>query len=105
MVLCRNGFFKIGKHYLCSEGKQKRAFSLQLSVFGKSSFFCAHSKSPNTTKIGVSAGTWGKPKMALLVAKVPFWEGGSKGALLSVIPKSCALLKTLSYSAVSETQL
>ena len=37
----------------------------------------------------------GKPKMALLVAKVPFWEGAWKGALLSVIPKSCALLKTL----------
>ena len=31
--------------------------------------------------------------MALLVAKLPFWEGASKGALLSVIPKSCFLLK------------
>ena len=34
-------FRKIGKHYLCSEGKKKRAFSLQLSVFGKWSFFVA----------------------------------------------------------------
>ena len=35
-------FRKIGKHYLCSEGvKKKRAFSLQLSVFGKRSFFVA----------------------------------------------------------------
>ena len=33
--------------------------------------------------------------MALLVAKVPFWEGAPKGVLLSVIPKSCVLLKTL----------
>ena len=30
---------KIGKHYLCSEGKKRCAFSLQLSVFGKCSFF------------------------------------------------------------------
>ena len=37
----------------------------------------------------------GKPKMAFLVAKVPFWEGASQGASLSVIPRSCALLKTL----------
>ena len=64
--------------------------------------FCAHSKSPNTTKIGVSAGTWGKPKMTLLVAKVPFWEGASKAVLLSVIPKSCVLLKTLFYCVFSE---
>ena len=49
--------------------------------------FCAHSKSPNTTKIGVSAGTGENPKMALLVAKVPFWEGASKVVLISVIPQ------------------
>ena len=41
------------------------------------------------------AGTGVKPKMALLVAKVPFWEGASKGGLLSVISESCALLKTV----------
>ena len=34
-------FRKIGKHYLCSEGRKKRAFSLQLSVFGKWSLFVA----------------------------------------------------------------
>ena len=32
----------------------------------------------------------GKPKMALLVAKVPFWKGAPKGVFLSVIPKGCA---------------
>ena len=42
-------FRKIGKHYLCSDGK-KRAFSLQLSVFGKWSLFCGHSKWQNTIK-------------------------------------------------------
>ena len=43
--------------------------------------------------------------MALLVAKVPFWVFPRKGVLLSVIPKSCALLKTLFYSVFSKTQL
>ena len=46
----------------------------------------------------------GKPKMALLVAKVPFWEGASKG-VLSVTPESCVLLKASFYSVFSETQL
>ena len=40
-------------------------------------------------------GHRGKPKMALLVAKVPFWVFPRKGVLLSVMPKSCVLLKTL----------
>ena len=44
----------------------------------------------------------GKPRMALLVAKVPFWVFTRKGVLLSVIPKSCALLKTLFYSVFSK---
>ena len=35
----------------------------------------------------------GKPKMALLVVKVPLWEGAWKGALLFVIPKSCVPLE------------
>ena len=73
-------FRKIGKHYLCSEGKAKNApFSLQLSVFGKWSFFVPIQSHQTLQKSGVSAGTRGKPKMALLVAKVPFWEGASKG--------------------------
>ena len=45
-------------------------------------------------------GQKGKPKMALLVSKVPFWEGASKGACLSVIPKSCVLLKTQQSTAL-----
>ena len=75
-------FWKIGKHYLGSEGKKTRAFnaafSLQLSVFGKWSFFCAHSKSPNSDykNRGFSRHR-GKAKMALSAAKVPFWEGAS----------------------------
>ena len=72
---------KIGKHYLCSEGAHFRCNYLFLE---NAPFFGAHSKSPNTTKIGVFT---------------------RKGVLLSVIPKSCALLKTLFYSVFSKTQL
>ena len=74
---------------------KKRTFSLQLSVFGKWSFFRAHSKSPNTTIIGVSAGTGENPKWHFWLHKGHFGKGPRQGVLLSVIPKSCALLKTL----------
>ena len=48
-------------------------------------FFVAIPSDKNTIKIGVSTGTGGKPKMALLDAKVPFWEGAPKGVLQYVI--------------------
>ena len=86
-------FWKIGKHYLCSEGK--KAFSLQLSVFGKCHFFWCPFKVTKHYKNRGFSRHGGKPKMALLVAKVPFWVCTRKGVLLSVMPKSCAPLKTL----------
>ena len=103
VVVKKNGLFfvklsffrKIGKHYLHSEGKKNAHFRCNYLFLEMVLFICGHSKWQNTIKIGVSAGTGVKPKMALLVAKVPFWEGAPKGVLLSVIPKSCALLKTL----------
>ena len=62
-------------------GKEKeRAFSLQLSFFLENGrLFCAHTKSPNTISIGVSAGARENPQMALLVSRVSFWEGAPKG--------------------------
>ena len=92
VVVKKNGLFfvklsflrKIGKHYLGSDGKKTRMvlflWPFQVTKHFKNRGFSRHR---------------GKPKMALLVAKVPFWEGAPKGVLLSVIPKSCALLKTL----------
>ena len=80
---------------------KKRACSLQLSVFGKWSCFCAHSKSPNTTKIGASAGTGENPKWHFWFQKCHFGKGPRKGALLSVIPKSCALLKARNFVVFS----
>ena len=88
-------FRKIGKHYLCLEGKKRCAFSLQLSVFGKCHFFwCPFKVTKHYKNRGFSRHR-GKPKMALLVAKVPFWVCTRKGVLLSVMPKSCVPLKTL----------
>ena len=75
--------------------KAKSVFSLTLSVFGKWYFFCDHIKSPNTTKIGVSAGTGENPKWYVWFQKCYFGKGPRKGASLSVIHKSFALLKTL----------
>ena len=104
--LCKNGIFLRNwqKHYLCSEGNKKRAFSLQRSVFGKWHFFVT-SNSPNTTKIWGFSRHRGKPKMALFVSNVPFWERASKEGLLSVIHKICVLLKTRFYSVLGKAQL
>ena len=51
-----------------------RTFVATICFGKKTALFCNHTntKSPNTTKIGVSAGTGDKTQMALLVSKVPF---------------------------------
>ena len=96
-----NGFFRrICKQHLCSEGKN-RAFSLTLSVFGKCHFLY-HTKSPNTTKNRGFRNTRKKPKMALLVAKVPVWEGASKrGFTICDTQKLCSAESTI-YSVFSK---
>ena len=58
---------------------KKRACLLQLSVLGKWSFFCAHTKSPNTAKIGVSAGTGENPKWHFWFEKCHFGKGLERG--------------------------
>ena len=95
-------FRKTGKHYLCSEGQKECAFSLQLSVLGKWSFFWCPFKVTKHYKNRGFSRHGGKPKMALLAAKVPFWVFPRNGVLLSVLHKSCALLKTLFYSVCSK---
>ena len=102
----KNVIFQRNRQTLFVFGRSKKcAFSLQLSVFGRWSFFwCPFKVTKHYKKRGFSRHR-GKPKMALLVAKVPFWVSLQKGVLLSVIPKSCALLKTLFYSVFSKTQL
>ena len=66
-------------------------------------FFCCPFKVTKDYKNWGFSRHRGKPKMALLVAKVPFWEGASKGALLSVIPKSCAPPKRLFFTCFQQS--
>ena len=102
----KTSFFReIGKHYLCSEGQKKCAFSLQLSVFGKRYFFGAHSKSPNTTKIGVSAGTGENPKWHFWLQKCHFGFSLEKGFYYLWYLKAVFCWKHYFYSVFSKTQL
>ena len=102
----KTSFFReIGKHYLCSEGQKKCAFSLQLSVFPKRYFFGAHSKSPNTTKIGVSAGTGENPKWHFWLQKCHFGFSLEKGFYYLWYIKAVFCWKHYFYSVFSKTQL
>ena len=98
-------FRKIGKHYLCSDGKKKCAFSLQLSVLGKWYFFGGHSKSPNTTKIGVSADTGENPKWHFWLQKCHFGFSLEKGLYYLWYLKAVLRWKHYFYSVFSKTQL
>ena len=70
-------------------GRWKKAFSLTLSVPSLVFKITKHYKN-----WGFS-GHMGKPKIHFLFEKGVFLEGVSKGLVLSVIHKSCVLLKTL----------
>ena len=96
---------KIGKHYLCSEGKKRCGFSLQLSVFGNWSFIGAHSKSPNTTKIGVLADTGENPKWHFWLQKCHFVFSLEKGLYYLWYLKAVLCWKHYFYSVFSKTQL
>ena len=98
-------FRKICKHYLCSEGKKKCAFSLQLSVFGKCHFFGAHWKSPNTTTVGVSADTGENPKWHFWLQKCHFGFSLEKGFYYLWCLKAVFRWKHNFYSVFSKTQL
>ena len=80
---------------MCSEGKKKvRIFVATICFWKMVLFQCPFKVTKHYKNRGFSRHSI-KPEMALLVAKVPFWVFTRKGVLLSVIPKSCALLKTL----------
>ena len=98
-------FRKIGKHYLCSDGKKKRTCSLQLSVLGKWYFFGGLSKSPNTTKIGVSADTGENPKWHFWLQKCHFGFSLEKGFYYLWYLKAVFRWKHYFCSVFSKTQL
>ena len=66
--------------------------------------FCGHTKSQNTTKQGFQ-GAQEKTQNGTFGFRCHFGKGPRKGVLLSVIHKSCVLLKTQFYCVFSQTQL
>ena len=73
-------FRKVGKHYLCSEGQEKVRIFVATICFGKMVLFWCPFKVTKHYKNRGFSRHGGKPKMALLVAKVPFWVFPRKGA-------------------------
>ena len=73
-------FRKIGQHYLCSEGHKKSAhFRCNYLFWENGPFFVCPFKVTKHYKNRGFSRHGGKPKMALLVAKVPFWVFPRKG--------------------------
>ena len=73
-LFCKNVIFReIGKHYLCSEGQKKVRIFVATICFWKMVLFWCPFKVTKHYKNRSFSRHRGKPKMALLVAKVPFW--------------------------------
>ena len=76
----KNGFLaKIAWHYLCQEGRKKRAFSCTLSVLAKIFFGPKQCKPGKTIKIVVSAEIAQNQKWHLFFEKGVFWHGWKSG--------------------------
>ena len=71
-------FEKWANTILCSEGKRAHIFVDTIWIWRMALFLQPHKITKHYKNWGFSRHK-GKPKMALLVAKVPFWEGASKG--------------------------
>ena len=92
----KNGVWaKIAWHYLCQEGRKRRAFSCTLSVLAKKVFWSKTAKPGKTMKIVVSAETAKNQNDTIFLEKGAFLWWVKKWVLLTVFLKSCALLKTL----------
>ena len=105
-LFCKNVIFReIGKHYLCSEGQKSAHFRCIYLFLENGTFFGAHSKSPNTTKIGVSAGTGENPKWHFWLKKCHFGLSLEKGFYYLWYLKAVLCWKHYFYSVFSKTQL
>ena len=103
---CKMSFFrKIGKHYLCSDGKKQTRIFVATICFWKMVLFCGHSKWQNTIKIGVSAGTGENPKWHFWLQKCHFGKGPRKGFYYLWFLKAMFCWKHYFYSVFSKTQL
>ena len=90
---------------ICVWKVQKRRIFVETICFGKMVlFWCPFKVTKHYKNRGFSSHR-GKPKMALLVANVPFWEGAWKGLYSLWYLKAVFCWKHDSYSVFSETQL
>ena len=90
---------------MCSEGKKKvRIFVATICFWKMVLFWCPFKVTKHYKNRGFS-GHRGKPKMALLVAKVPFWVFPRKGVYYLWCLKAVFCWKHNFYSAFSKTQL
>ena len=106
VFFCKIVIFKKNRQTLCMFGRSKKcAFSLQLSVLENVTFSGAHSKSPNATKIGVSAGTGENPKWHFWLQKCHFGFSLEKGFYYLWYLKAVFRWKHYFYSVFSKTQL
>ena len=92
-MFLQNGiFWKIGKHYLCSEGKKPRIFVATICFWKMVLFWCPFKVTKHYKKRGFSRHG-GKPKWHFWLQKCHFGEGASKGVYYLWYLKG-ALLKT-----------
>ena len=94
----KNAFFRdITKHYLCLdslEGEEKGIF-VNTICFGTIALLDVFGKKQKALQKQGFQQTQGKTKRSPFVVKKVFLEEVAKGLLLSVIHKSCVLLKAL----------
>ena len=106
---------KLAWHYLCQEGRKKRAFSCTLSVLAKGFFWTKTVQIRKNYKNSGFSGNCPKPKMTPFLWKRCFLTWVKKWVLLTVFLKSCAFsentifivlsAKHYFYSVFSKTQL
>ena len=97
-------FYQKNCKTLFALGKWKKGIFVNTVCFGNMVLFVLY-QSWSTTKNRSFSRHRGKPKIHHLFEKGCFSKGSLKGFLLSVIHKSCALLKTLFCSVLSKTQI
>ena len=85
--------------------KQRAHFRCNYLFLENGPFLCPFKVTKHYKNRGFSRHK-GKPQMALLLANVPFWEGGSKGGFtICDTKKLCSAENTIFYSVFSKTQL
>ena len=78
-ILVKMAFSEKLANTICVRKVEKARICVATICFGKMVLCCANSKSPNTTKIGVSAGTGENPNWHFWLKKCHLGKGPQKG--------------------------